>query len=475
MRALVATRLVGVSRGVSERALAHRCRNCCCQRREKLLTAIFRFRGHMTTISREKLYELVWAKTLGEVGAELGVSSFKVVEICAALNVPRPVNGHWSKLAAGKPVPIFPLPDSGPEGVESWTPGQSPRVVKRQPKRRVAKKQLPIPREPRVLLVHPLVRGAQDHFRNTRDTRDEGYLKPYKRCLVDVRVSAGCLGRGLSLANNLFNSLGAAGYPVAFAPYQGEFKHGNIETRESARRNQTHFYGLWSPDRPTVVKVGDIHFGLTIVETTEEVLFRYVGGRYIRESEFQATKLARIQPNHGWTTTRTLHTGRLKLVLYSPYRLVDWQKEWTETTPGSLEPQIKTVIGALAAHAADVGAKLAEARRLAEIERQKREAEREQWRRRDDARNVEKSRVDSLAQLKEVIADWAKAMATEQFFAGIERHLAAADGELDNQLEERLRLARSFIGTVDPVDFFRSWKAPAERYQPKYAENGGIE
>ena len=31
---------------------------------------------------------------------------------------------------------------------------------------------------------------------------------------------------------------------------------------------------------------------------------------------------------------------------------------------------------------------------------------------------------------------------------------------------KRLALAREFVGTQDPLDFFRSWKTPFERYVP---------
>ena len=31
---------------------------------------------------------------------------------------------------------------------------------------------------------------------------------------------------------------------------------------------------------------------------------------------------------------------------------------------------------------------------------------------------------------------------------------------------ERLRLAWEFVGTQDPLDFFRGWKTPLERYVP---------
>ena len=31
---------------------------------------------------------------------------------------------------------------------------------------------------------------------------------------------------------------------------------------------------------------------------------------------------------------------------------------------------------------------------------------------------------------------------------------------------KRLALAREFVGTQDPLDFFRSWRTPVERYMP---------
>jgi hypothetical protein len=35
-------------------------------------------------------------------------------------------------------------------------------------------------------------------------------------------------------------------------------------------------------------------------------------------------------------------------------------------------------------------------------------------------------------------------------------------------LRERLDLARGFVGSQDPLDFFRAWQTPLERYTPKY-------
>ena len=36
----------------------------------------------------------------------------------------------------------------------------------------------------------------------------------------------------------------------------------------------------------------------------------------------------------------------------------------------------------------------------------------------------------------------------------------------------RLALARSFIGTQDPMEFFLGWQTPRERYRPRYDQDG---
>jgi hypothetical protein len=40
---------------------------------------------------------------------------------------------------------------------------------------------------------------------------------------------------------------------------------------------------------------------------------------------------------------------------------------------------------------------------------------------------------------------------------------------------KRLELAREFVGTQDPMDFFHSWKTPVERYVPLALQKSGPE
>ena len=62
-------------------------------------------------------------------------------------------------------------------------------------------------------------------------------------------------------------------------------------------------------------------------------------------------------------------------------------------------------------------------------------------------------------------------MGIERFLAGVEQK-AGSLPEIDRlHVLDRLALARSFLGKQDPLDFFRSWKTPEERYTSRYQNN----
>jgi hypothetical protein len=73
---------------------------------------------------------------------------------------------------------------------------------------------------------------------------------------------------------------------------------------------------------------------------------------------------------------------------------------------------------------------------------------------------------NSREQLSKAIENWARVVSLEQFFAGIEKRVQGLPEEQQPEILKRLALAREFVGTQDPLDFFRSWKTPLERYIP---------
>lgn len=421
-----------------------------------------------TVISREELHQLVWSKPMTKVSEQFGVSGSYMARVCAILNVPRPGRGYWAKLAVGKAPPLEPLPEARPGDQLGWS--------KEGGLRRPAKPRPPRQRRPDVPVripkkgTHELIRGAREHFERSRPIEEGAYLKPYKKLLVDITASKAGLDKALDFANDLFNAFESVGHRAVIAPSSEQLGRATIDEREVCTKQRNPYYHRtpWSPYRPTVVYVGSVAIGLAIVEMSEEVLLRYVRGRYIRETDYIPPRRSRHYVDHTWTTTQELPSGRLRLVAYSPYHRVDWSADWQETTKTSLRSAVRSIVKSIEDAAVDLVTKLEEADRKAEIEWQERLAAEEKRRRKEDRRYIEQSIRDSREHLGQVIQQWSNVMSVESFLAGIEQRAAELPESDRAPVLERLKLAREFLGTQDPLDFFLSWKTPTERYQPKY-------
>lgn len=427
------------------------------------------------SISREELYALVWAEPMTKVSARFEVSGSYMARICTILNVPRPPRGHWAKLAHGKKSPREPLPEARPGDQLTWSqdgpierqprPKQAPRSVRSRSKRGAK----PAPDH-----VHHLIRGAKRLIEHSRRIDEGAYLKPYKKLVVDVTSSKACLDKALGFANELFNALVSAGHRVVIAPADEEFRRAIIDEREvpDTKRDPYRYYGgLWSPQRPTVVYVDQVAIGLAVVEMSEKVLFRYVGGKYVREADYVPPRSNRYHSDYTFTTTREIPSGRLRLAAFSPYRPVDWEERWDETKKDGLRSRIKSIVRTVETEAVALVGKLEEAERQAEIRRQEWLVQQERRRREEDRQRVAKSIEESRAKLRQVIEQWARVMSVERFFAGVEERAAGLSGGDQEALLERLGMAREFLGTQDPLDFFRSWKTPEELYRPAYSDD----
>jgi hypothetical protein len=287
--------------------------------------------------------------------------------------------------------------------------------------------------------------------------------------LLDLNSSAACLDRALQFANDLYNAFESAGYPVAMAATNAELRRSSIDEREKAAvpRQGYHYGGLWSPQRPTVVYIGSVPIGLAIIEMSENVLLRYVGGKYIRDADYVPPVRGYAQ-DHTWTTREDIPSGRLRLVAYSPCGRVSWTIQWQEAGGKSLSPMVADIVRDVARAIPELVEKQEEAARQAEIAHQKWLADMERYRRVEDQKRVEQSVKESREQLEQVILQWTNVMSVEKFFAGIEQRAAALPEDDAAPVLERLALARQSLGSQDPLDFFREWRAPGERYETKY-------
>ena len=424
-------------------------------------------------VTREELYELVWSTPMTKVAEKFQVSGSYMARVCTELRVPRPERGYWAKLEVGKAGKAPPLPEPEPGDPQVWSrsggmpvrtspvPTSLPTISpRRRPKRAVTG-------------THGLIRGAKEHFLGGRDVKENDYLKPYKKLLVDVTASSGGLDKALDFANKLFNALESAGHRVVIAPSDVPLgresvyeKEAEPEPRKDRQRNYYSYGGHWSPQRPTVVYVDSLVFGLSIVEMTESVAVRYVDGKYIRESEYVPSKATLRYMDRSWTSTHDLPSGRLRLIIYSPYRNVSWSINFQETKTRRLDSDISKVIKTLENSVPTLIELLQEAERKEELWRKEWLADQERRRQEEDRRHEAQSIKDSQEHLEQVILAWSKAFSLGQFFQGVEDQAALLPEDERQKVLERLKLAREFIGTQNPLDFFLGWRTPLERYVP---------
>jgi len=415
---------------------------------------------------------MVWSTPMIKLAETLSVSGSYLARVCRALSVPRPERGYWAKLAVGKAPPVQPLPEFQAGCLLEWSKGTvlpPLNLVRPAPSE-------PVRRQKRSAVVtgtHPLIRDARHHFQNGRPVDDDAYLKPFKYLLVDLTTSAASLDRGLKLANDLFNALETAGYPVTLAPPGQRWSRGTVDPRAVQTPKQNDYYPtLWCPSRPTVVHVDADIVGLALIEISESVVLRHVNGKYVREADYVPPKRSRYFVDHSWTTTKELPCGRFRLIAYPPNWRISWSAQWEEKKGESLSARFPAIVKAMKGIAKEVAGRQREAERQWELELAERHASHERWKRQDDKERIAKSVKESRAQLDQIITAWGEVRNLELFFQGVEASTSALPEEERARALSRLALARSFVGTQDPMEFFLDWQTPRERYRPRYDQDG---
>lgn len=427
-------------------------------------------------LSREELYELVWKEPMLRVGEQLGVSSSYMARVCTELRVPRPPRGYWAKLEFGKAPARPALPAARPGDITEWSPGdfigRSERAAVAKPKRsRQAAGEEPAtvpPTEPRRGVrptgsggVHPLLVDIRPYFKKTRDSRT-GILRPYKRLMPDLLVSEPCIDAGIAAADALFRALSKRGHRVTIAPHGGHFRREEVDLREAPRKNH-YMEAPWTPERPTVVFIGEVAIGLTIYEMTEATEVMYVGGKYVPVATLSAEQRRKMTRPHYWTSTEDKPSGRFRVQAYSSAWRVEWVKQWSEAKKGQLSSLVAGIVQELEAAGPVLGARIEAADAKAEEEhRQWQEKERLRREAEERARQ-EKLCQESRQELLAAIASWSEVQRIGAYFAEVERAAEHLDDGSRQQLLERLSRAKALVGDVDPLAALTRWRSPDER------------
>ena len=231
------------------------------------------------------------------------------------------------------------------------------------------------------------------------------------------------LDNALSFANQLFLALDARGHRVLIAPNTERFHRAEVDERENPEKHHHHYNNLWSPQRCTVVYIGTVAIGLTIIELSENVQSRYVNGEYVRLRDYVLERCDRYVADRGWTSTHDFPTSRLCLQAYSPYPRAQWTQQWRETKKRDLSTRIPAIVRELTKATVDIARLVEEGERQAKLEHQRWAAQMEQWEREEAERRAAKALKESKEELLEIIEMWATSKRLEAFFADAERRL----------------------------------------------------
>jgi hypothetical protein len=464
------------------------------------------------TLTREELYEMVWREPMLRLAERFGLSSTYLGRVCTDLRVPRPRPGHWSKLEFGKTSPQPLLPAYRVGDADSWTRAATPpprtRAVVTQasggstsvlhpqlvggtsasqreepapapdagslleassapepatapdePARAVRRRGKRIPADAK----HELLRDVRGHYLKTRG-HETGLLKPFKRILADITVSEVLLDDTLDLANQLYLKFESRGHHVSIpAPvkYFRPFRM-SVDEREVPNTSRWH-HEVWVPERPTLVYVNGVPFGLSIFEMTENVEMLYVRGDYVPVRSLTDVQRARLAGVHTFTTHKALLTGRRCLQVYSAHGRFKWSRQWREKKPGQFGKMLSEFVSLLEEVVPEVRAGVEKANLEAEEEQRKRDAEWAAYELREKLAREAKARVDARADLLKAITAWEEARRIEDFFNAVGQEARVLDDSSRTHLMGRLALARELVGALDPLAVLSRWKAPSER------------
>lgn len=400
---------------------------------------VARVRCGSMAVTREKLFEEVWAEPMTIVATRYGVSSSFLARVCERLNVPRPARGHWARLEVGKASPRPALSEARPGDELEWSrDGERRRVPRERPTPPEEGAQDPRRASRHHDAQHELLAGAREHFDGAK-VSENGYLRPAKKRLVDVFVTKGTLARALDTLNALFFALEDHGHRVTFAPLGQHLHRPDVDERSKGGRDR-YGYGRWAPDRATIVYVGTVAIGLTAFELSEDVEVQYVDGKYVRVDQMPppASSRRRAPLPSAWTHKRDMPSGMLCLRASSPYGRAPWEKQWRESKGSELTSKIPQIVRELASESAVIAKLVEKGERQAEIERKQREIQHEEWRREEaERRRVQKTK-ESREHLFAIIDGWGAAKRIEGFFEDAERRAASLGADERDAMRDRL-------------------------------------
>lgn len=365
---------------------------------------------------RTKLYEEVWAEAVTTVAKRYGISDVALRKICKQLTVPLPPLGHWAKIAAGKKLPVPPLPKySGPAEIlrQRYV---SDIPVEPDPEHLVARREFEARPKNQIVVSetldapHPLVVATERAFRKPKQ-RDLRNLPTTERRVLDIAVSEASLPRALRIMDTLVKALDARGMPLRVTELDGK--------------------------RRACVTLLDQKLAIRLVEN----MLRTEREPTAKERE-EIKKYGRTYLPDRFSYQPT---GMLKLGIIGNY-YDELQKVVGDGKRQRVEQSLNEFVVKLEAEA------VRRKRDLEHRERQHRLWE-EQERRRHEREERQRKEMERLKALEEKVREWKRAEGIRAYLAAVEARTAREGGTIDtdSELGQWLAWARHKADWIDPL------------------------
>lgn len=180
----------------------------------------------MATISREALYEQVWAQPMTKVAASYGVTGTALKKTCKRHRIPTPERGYWARLKHGKTVRQEPLPRLKDASLSKITiAGRSSECVSESVRnaRAAALERLatassaapdptaagPVTPEP---LKEPAILAATRRAISKARADAQGFVAIQGPGIVPLRIAPASIDRALSILSRLLMLAESQGY-----------------------------------------------------------------------------------------------------------------------------------------------------------------------------------------------------------------------------------------------------------------------
>jgi hypothetical protein len=389
-----------------------------------------------TRLTRDELYELVWAEPMQTLAPRFGISDGAQKTTCPRMRVPTPGRGYWAKKNAGVTVrrtPLPKLPPSVPASTLTTTFGRPPKPVSdstggaaeatgpvADQMRYEAAPEHRIPVSDVLFDPHRLVASSVHALRKAKTDGQHRLVPRSMRCL-SLSVTLGTVDRALCIMDALIKALDERGYAV--------------EVKSTEQSGST--------AASTMVRVGEEQVDISLDERVDRV----------ERPRDPKDKSLYYSKQYDYVAT-----GRLVFRIPQAYHGV--RASWADGAKQRLEECLNDmVVGIVAAAEALKALRLEQEARHREYlaaEERRQEAERK--------RQEESARIRALE--SSVIA-WRRAATIRQYVEAM-REAAEASGvaDADSPLTEWLRWAESYADRVDPTK--HALDVPADPDPPRW-------